>query len=119
MRLRVLVGVLVCWLLSTATHADAPPIKLLFLGDNGHHKPLDRFRQLQPVLAKRSIDVEYTDKVEALNPKTLAGYAGLIVYANIGKISDEQEKALLDFVEGGKGFIPLHCATYCFLNSPK
>src|SRR5262249_55165108 len=27
--------------------------------------------------------------------------------------------ALLDFVEGGKGFIPLHCASYCFHNSPK
>ena len=35
------------------------------------------------------------------------------------RITPEQEKALLDFVEGGKGFIPLHCASYCFLNSPK
>ena len=26
---------------------------------------------------------------------------------------------MLDFVEGGKGFVPLHCASYCFLNSPK
>ena len=25
--------------------------------------------------------------------------------------------ALLDFVEGGKGFVPLHCASYCFRNS--
>src|SRR5262249_35841804 len=30
-----------------------------------------------------------------------------------------QETALLEFVEGGKGFIPIHCASYCFLNSPK
>ncbi|HEY1381687.1 MAG TPA: PVC-type heme-binding CxxCH protein, partial [Gemmataceae bacterium] len=61
----------------------------------------------------------YSDKVEDLNPKTLAGYDGLIIYANTTRISPDQEKALLDYVESGKGFIPLHCASYCFLNSPK
>jgi putative membrane-bound dehydrogenase-like protein len=100
--------------------ADEPaPIKLLFLGDNGHHQPRERFAQLQPVLAKRHIDLTYTDQVTDLNAKTLAGYDGLVIYANTTKISPEEEKALLDFVEGGKGFIPLHCASYCFLNSPK
>src|SRR4051794_38129381 len=100
--------------------ADEPkPIKILFLGDDGHHKPNDRFRQLQPVMAKRGIDLQYTDKTEALNAKTLANYDGLLVYANTTKITPEQEKALLDYVEGGKGFIPVHCASYCFLNSPK
>src|SRR5215475_14792889 len=97
----------------------APKIKILFLGDNGHHRPAERFRQLQPILDKRGIDLTYTDKVEALTPKVLAGYDGLIVYANTTKISPEQEKALLDYVESGKGFIPIHCASYCFLNSPK
>jgi putative membrane-bound dehydrogenase-like protein len=100
--------------------ADAPkPLKLLFLGDNGHHQPALRFRQFAPVMAARGIDLTYTDKVESLNPKTLGGYDGLIIYANITSISPEQEKALLDYVAGGKGFIPLHCASYCFLNSPK
>src|SRR6185437_13772729 len=79
----------------------------------------ERFRQLQPVLAKRGIDLTYTDKVTALNPRVLGSYDGLIIYANTTKIAPEQEKALLDFVEGGKGFIPLHCASYCFLNSPR
>ena len=100
--------------------ADEPkPIKILFLGDKGHHKPEERFRQLQPVLAKRGIDLQYTEKVEALNPKTLANYDGLFIYANIEKISPEQETALVEYVESGKGFIPIHCASYCFLNSPK
>ena len=27
-------------------------------------------------------------------------------------------KALLDFVQSGGGFIPLHCASYCFRNNP-
>jgi putative membrane-bound dehydrogenase-like protein len=99
--------------------AEAKPIKILFLGDNGHHRPVDRFRQLQGVLAARGIELTYTDQASALNPTTLAGYDGLLIYANTTRITPEQEKALLDFVEGGKGFIPLHCASYCFLNSPK
>ena len=100
--------------------AEAPkPLKILFLGDNGHHQPALRYRQLAPVLAGRGIDLTYSDKVEVLNPKTLAGYDGLLIYANTERITPDQEKALLDFVEGGKGFIPLHCASYCFLNSPK
>jgi putative membrane-bound dehydrogenase-like protein len=98
---------------------QARPIKVLFLGDNGHHRPALRFRQLQPVLEKRGIHLTYTDKVESLNANLLAGYDGLMVYANTTKIAPEQEKALLDYVEGGKGFIPIHCASYCFLNSPR
>jgi putative membrane-bound dehydrogenase-like protein len=98
---------------------ETKPIKILFLGDNGHHRPADRFRQLQPVLAKRGIELTYTDSVKLLEPKTLAAYDGLIIYANTTRIEPDQEKALLDYVEGGKGFIPIHCASYCFLNSPK
>ena len=118
---RLLAAALSLGLSLTAVGADEPPrpIKVLFLGDNGHHRPAERFRQLQPVLEKRGIDLTYTDKVEALNAKMLASYDGLIIYANTTRITPEQEKALLDFVEGGKGFIPIHCASYCFLNSPK
>ncbi|HLN26936.1 MAG TPA: PVC-type heme-binding CxxCH protein [Gemmataceae bacterium] len=99
--------------------ADNPSIKVLFLGDNGHHQPALRFRQLQPVLAAHGIDLTYTDRVEALNAKTLGAYDGLLIYANTTALNSDQERALLDYVAGGKGFIPLHCASYCFLNSPK
>lgn len=95
------------------------PIKLLFLGDNGHHEPAVRFRQFLPSWTNRGIDVTYTDKVTALNAKTLADYDGIIVYANTTAIAPDQEQALLDFVASGKGLIALHCASYCFLNSPK
>ena len=57
--------------------------------------------------------------MSVLNPKTLSSYDGLMIYANTTRISAAQEKALLDFVEGGKALIPLHCASYCFLNSQK
>src|SRR5207302_6773000 len=82
-----------------ALQAEEPkPIKILFLGDDGHHRPAERFRQLQPVLEKRGIELTYTDKVDALNPKLLAGYDGLLIYANTTKITPEQEQALLEFV---------------------
>src|SRR5262245_28449045 len=97
----------------------ARPVKVLFPGDNGHHRPAERHRQLAPVLAARGIDLVYTDRAEALNPRTLAAYDALLVYANTTRITPEQEQALLDFVESGKGFVPVHCASYCFLNSPK
>jgi putative membrane-bound dehydrogenase-like protein len=107
-------------LLAPQARADDPkPLKVLFLGDNGHHKPAERYRQLEPVLAKRGIELIYTDKAESLNSKTLDGVDVLVIYANTTKITSEQEKALLEFVEGGKGFVPLHCASYCFLNSQK
>src|SRR5437773_3235962 len=114
----LLASCLAFWLAVPGTLA-AEPLKLLFLGDNGHHQPAARFAQLQPVMKERGIELTYSDRVEDLNGATLGKYDGLMVYANTTRISPEQEQALLDYVAGGKGFIPLHCASYCFLNSPK
>ena len=69
-------------------------MKILFLGDNGHHKPQERYRQIEPVLASHGIRVEYADTAQALNAETLARFDGLLVYANLEKITPEQEKAL-------------------------
>ncbi|MEX2177020.1 MAG: PVC-type heme-binding CxxCH protein, partial [Pirellulaceae bacterium] len=118
MRLVQLLAVALAVLSSTRLSA-AEPIELLFLGDAGHHQPAARFKQLQPVLKERGIELTYTDKLADLNAQTLGKYAGLVIYANQERISPDQEQALLDFVAGGKGLIPLHCASYCFLNSPQ
>ncbi|HEY2414337.1 MAG TPA: PVC-type heme-binding CxxCH protein [Pirellulaceae bacterium] len=107
-----------CWV-NDGSAAEQARLKLLFLGDNGHHQPAARFAQLEPVLKERGIDLTYSDKVEDLNAATLGKYDGLVIYANTTKISPEQEQALLDYVASGKGFVPLHCASYCFLNSDK
>src|SRR5262245_34643727 len=99
--------------------AEADTLRVLFLGDNGHHRPADRFQQLQPVLARRGIDCTYTEALEDLNPAKLAGFDCVVIYANHTRIAPGQEKALLDFVAAGGGLVPLHCASYCFLNSPR
>src|SRR5271156_4618530 len=98
--------------------AASPLIKVLFLGDQGHHRPADRAAQITPVLAGRGIDVTYTEKLADLNPQNLASYDAILVYANIDEIGTIDEKSLLDYVRGGGGFVPIHCASYCFRNSP-
>ncbi|NNE01210.1 MAG: glycosyl hydrolase, partial [Pirellulaceae bacterium] len=100
-----------------AVTAQAGNLDVLFLGDNGHHQPRPRFDQIQPVMAARGIRLVYTDKMSDLNADNLATYDALLVFANIDEIAPDQERALLDYVSGGGGFVPLHCATYCFRNS--
>ena len=109
--------ILLCGFPKDSVAAELPRLKVLFLGDGGHHQPAVRFKQLQPVLAKRKIDLVYSDVPGDLNPDTLKKYDGLVVYANIDSITDDQATALLDYVAGGKGFIPLHCASFCFRNN--
>src|ERR1044072_5668095 len=106
-------------LLAADRGAETPLLRGLFLGDHGHHLPAERFRQLAPVLAGRRIELDYSDSLDDLNPAKLAGYDFLLIYANWTKISSGQEKALLDFVAAGGGLVAVHCASYCFLNSPK
>ncbi len=106
---------------AASASADQPRrIKVLLLGDNGHHQPAARAQQLIPVMFRRGIDVIYTDNIAvALSAETLRDYDCLAVFANIDAITPAQEKALLDFVEGGKGFVPIHSASYCFRNATK
>ena len=92
-------------------------LNVLFLGDNGHHRPRERFGQLQPILANNGVQLTYTENVRDLNLPKLRTFDALILYANIDRIDPPQASALLAYVEGGGGFVPLHCATYCFRNS--
>jgi putative membrane-bound dehydrogenase-like protein len=119
-RTRCLAILLSCLAVTVSARlADAAELTLLFLGDNGHHRPADRFQQIEPVLNQRGIELTYTDNMNSLQPDTLNQYDGLIVFANIDEIEPAQAAALLRYVASGKGFIPLHCATYCFRNSPE
>ncbi len=108
------------WLLlgwAADTPVASKALRVLFLGDRGHHRPNDRFQQIAPVLASRGIETTYTEDAGDLNPETLSRYDVLLVYANIDTITPAQEKALLDYVAAGGGFAPIHCASYCFRNS--
>ncbi|WP_461129525.1 PVC-type heme-binding CxxCH protein [Spirosoma aerophilum] len=107
---------------ATQTTSRQEPVKarrteILFLGDNGHHRPIERVPQLMAALGSKGINITYTDKLEDLNAENLNKYDGLLIFANWDSIGKPQEKALLDYVSSGKGLIPVHCASYCFRNS--
>jgi putative membrane-bound dehydrogenase-like protein len=106
-------------LVGTADPAAAEsPLRVLFLGDDGHHRPAERFAELAPVLAGRGIELVYTDRIEDIAPATLAAYDALAVYANLKDLPPAAEAAILEFVRGGKGLVPIHCASACFPRSP-
>ena len=105
--------------LCLAAFAQAENVNVLFLGDRGHHEPRLRFLMLEPAMSAAGIDVTYTEDVQDLHSDRLGQFDALILYANIDSIAPAEEKALLDYVAGGGGFVPIHCATYCFRNSEK
>lgn len=111
-------------LLITACRAkkdDTPRrLEILFLGHSSEHHNSGQFAGiLSKAFFKDGINISYTTEIDDLNTENLDKYDGLILYANYDTIQPAQEKALLDFVKSGKGFIPLHCASYCFRNSPE
>ncbi|HKH62110.1 MAG TPA: PVC-type heme-binding CxxCH protein [Flavitalea sp.] len=96
-------------------------LEILFLGhqNNRHHNSEKLADIFTKEYFKDGINITFTMQPDDLNDENLNHYDGLILYANHDSISGSQEQALLKFVKSGKGFIPLHCASWCFRNSPE
>lgn len=120
-RVRRLALLCVSFILAPLLHAaqESSGPRALLLGDNGHHRPADFFKVIEPFFRTNKIEIVYTDQLSDLNPAKLAGFDCVMIFANWTQIAPEQERALLDFVAAGGGFVPVHCASFCFLNSPK
>jgi len=119
-KLKAAAVLLAILLLPSAVSAQAPRVerlRVLFLGDNGHHQPTRRAKELLPVLAKNGIDLFYTDSRDDLNSAELGRYHAVMLYNNHVAVSDPQIAALLSFVQGGGGLVVLHCASASFQNS--
>jgi putative membrane-bound dehydrogenase-like protein len=98
------------------------PIRVLFLGQEEErpHNPEKMFPLLAAPMARRGIQLTYVGTpAEALTPARLRYYDALVLYGNHKAITPEQEKALLDFVEGGHGLIALHSASDEFTGSDR
>lgn len=102
---------------ASAQIAPNERIRVLFLGDNGHHQPTRRAKEILPTLAAQGIDLFYTDDRDDLNAAELAKYHALMLYNNHMTVSDAQMAALTRYVEGGRGLVVLHCASASFQNS--
>lgn len=93
-------------------------IEILLLGHKStHHNSAEFMPMLAAALAKEGINFTYTDDPDDLNSEMLSKYDALMLYANHDEIEPDQEKALLEYVKGGKGFLPIHSASFCFRNS--
>ena len=109
---------LTCLLLTSQLFAQqGRRLEILFLGDNGHHKPIERVPSLMAALGPKGINFTYTDDLKDINGQNINKYDALMIYANWDEITPEAERALLDYVASGKGILPIHCASYCFRNS--
>lgn len=92
-------------------------LQVLFLGDKGHHVPKQRYDQIVPAMKRRGIAMEYTESLGDMRLENLKRYDALVLYANIDQIDDAAEQGILSYVRQGGGFVPLHCASFCFRNS--
>ena len=101
-----------------STPVEARRIEVLFLGHKSQHHDSYKYAPWLAIkLFKSGINLTYTDNLNDLNASNLKKYDGLIIYANHDSIAPSQEAALKEFVEGGKGLIPLHSAAGSFKNS--
>ena len=100
---------------------EARPLRLLFLGHDRDHHPSGKLLPLIAApLARRGIQMTHVSTPEeALVASTLKHYDGLVLYANHETITPEQEQALVDFVEGGKAIVAIHCASFMFTKAPR
>src|SRR5437660_3425341 len=92
------------------------PRALALIGDV-YHGPILMRDGLIAALVKENIPVTFLEDPTALNAKALAGYSLLIIARNgrywpdgYGKpqtawMTEEQQKAIWDFVESGRGFL--------------
>ncbi len=101
----------------SASAQKARRLEILFLGDNGHHRPIERVPAIMAALGDKGVNFTYTDKLEDINTAYLNKYDALMIYANWDSIPPSVEKDLLAYVASGKGILPIHCASYCFRNS--
>ncbi len=101
---------------------EARRLEVLFFGaptkNHAGHDPITRYRVLKKQLGDDGINLTYLDDpASALNAATLQQFDAVLMYGNWaqrGEMPAAQEKALLGFVEGGGGFLPIHCASACY-----
>jgi putative membrane-bound dehydrogenase-like protein len=106
---------------AAAASTDGRPLRLLFLGhEQRNHNSHQLFPLLAAPLARMGIQMTHADTpAEALVAERLQYYDGIVIYGNHMAITPEQEQALVSFVEGGKGLIAIHSASYMFIKSER
>ena len=98
------------------------PIRVLFLGhESKHHNSNMFYPMLAKGLGRDAIYFDYVTTVEEAfgDSDYLNKFDAVLLYANHGSITPVQWKNLKNYVEEGGGFVPVHCASWCFGNEPE
>ena len=102
-----------------AEDGAAGPVRVLFLGHEGEqHNSNKFFPMVAKALGTDAIYFDYVTTVGAAldDAAHLATFDALLLYANHGTIEPKQWANLKAFINNGGGFIPVHCASWCFGN---
>lgn len=122
-----LVVALLCGIVAAAaTGAETPKLRVLLLTGRNNHN----WKATTPVVKKLLEEsgrfaVDVTSEPEKLTAETLKGYDVLLSnWSNWPKTKNrdwgaETEKAFLDFIRGGKGFVVFHAAAATFNGWPE
>ena len=111
----------IAFLMLSLIFVEAEPIRVLFLGHPAkHHNSNEYYPMLAKALGRDAIYFDYTVSVEEAlgDAEYLGKFDVLLLYANHGTIQPHQWKNLKNYVENGGGFVPVHCASWCFGNEP-
>ncbi|MEJ7681865.1 MAG: hypothetical protein WKG06_29255 [Segetibacter sp.] len=94
----------ICSIAAAPKDADVPRrLEILFLGHKSKHHDSEQFADiLTKEYFKDGINITYTTDPNDMNEAYLKNFDGLVLYANYDTIAKDQEKALLNFVKGGK-----------------
>ncbi|MFP6893476.1 MAG: ThuA domain-containing protein, partial [Opitutales bacterium] len=102
--------------------AFADPIRVLFLGhESKHHNSNEYYPMLSKALGRDAIYFDYVTSVGAAldDDAYLGKFDALLIYANHPRLTAKQWKNLKSYVRNGGGFVPVHCASWCFSNVPE
>lgn len=124
------VSLLVSVLLITSCTSDQPQrerigdqrLNVLFLGDDSGHEPSVRIRDIFRPMLDRGVELFYTSDLNDINLENLRKYDAVLHYANYHEPhypqTDPQMIAdLVQYVEEGGGFVPVHSASGNFRDS--
>ncbi|MEZ6005350.1 MAG: ThuA domain-containing protein, partial [Planctomycetota bacterium] len=95
-------------------------LDVLFIGDRGHHRPAERLHDVYGPLLRAGFAVDWEEDLEFVTAERLADYDAVCMYANQPQhrvVPPGFMGALKGFVQGGGGFVALHCTSGCFMES--
>lgn len=101
---------------------DDGPVRVLFVGhDSEQHNSNLYFPMLAKALGRDAIYFDYVTTTEAAfaDAAYLDLFDAVLLYANHKEIDPAHWANLKSFIEEGGGFVPVHCASWCFQNIPE